>query len=414
MADKTREISVVVIGGSYAGAAAAKQLAVLSKKGYSGLKVTLVDQSTHYFHAIGFPKALVDAEYAESAFLPFADFFPNGTKHEFVNQKLSRVLDEHHVELDNGQELYYDYLVLATGGQAPGPINVVGRTKDEGVAEIRQLREGLDNADSVLVVGGGAVGVEVAGFVAEKYPGKRVTLVHSRARLLPEHFRPGLSNGAIDKLGRLGVKVVLNDKVEIPSDFGYASNVGHRVLHGTTSGNDYASDVQILAVGFRLHTEYVEPLEQVLGHSLREPTSGALRVRPTLQLENSAVPHIYVPGDVNNLPGSTKFGFKAEMQGNTAAGNIKKMIASGFDKAFKSADNAQAVAEAAPKASAWSDYVDLMLVPIGPDLGVAQVLKIALGSSGLANLFVRQLKSKDFMLGMRKGYFPKSKKAKRE
>ncbi|KAJ2815472.1 hypothetical protein IWW50_006817, partial [Coemansia erecta] len=212
MADKTREISVVVIGGSYAGAAAAKQLGKLSKKGYSGLKVTLVDQSTHYYHAIGFPKALVDDKYAEESFLPFANFFPAGTKHEFVNQKLSRVVDEHHVELDNGQSLYYDYLVLATGGHAPGPINVVGRTKDEGLSEIRQLREGLENADSVLVVGGGPVGVEVAGYVAEKYPGKRITLVHSRARLLPDQFRIGVSNGAIDKLGRLGVKVVLNDR----------------------------------------------------------------------------------------------------------------------------------------------------------------------------------------------------------
>ncbi|KAJ2454638.1 hypothetical protein EV183_001386 [Coemansia sp. RSA 2336] len=414
MADKGREISVVVIGGSYAGAATARRLAQLSKKGYSGLKVTLVDQSTHYFHAIGFPKALVDAEYAEKAFMSFEGFFEPGTKHEFVNQKLSRVVDNHHVELDNGQTLFYDYLVLATGGQAPGPINVVGRTKDEGMEEIQQLRRGLDDASSVLVIGGGAVGVEVAGYVAQKYPTKKVTLVHSRSRLLPEHFRPGISNGAVDKLGRLGVNVVLNDKVEIPSDFGYSSNIGHRVLRGQNSGNEYASDVQILAVGFKVHTEYLEPLENALGHTLREPKTGAIRVRPTLQLDSSLAPHIFIPGDVNNLPSSTKFGFKAEMQGNTVAANIRKLIQSGFDKAFKAQEGSKAVAEAAPAVSKWTDYVDLILVPIGPDLGVAQVLKIALGASGLANLFVRQLKSKDFMLGMRKSYFPGNKKAKRE
>ncbi|KAJ2807080.1 hypothetical protein H4R20_001422 [Coemansia guatemalensis] len=414
MGDKNREISIVVIGGSYAGAAAAKRLAALSKKGYSGLKVTLVDKSTHYFHAIGFPKALVDAEYAEKAFLPFSAFFEAGSKHEFVNQKLSRVVDEHHVELDNGQTLYYDYLVLATGGQAPGPINVVGRTKEEGVQEIKQLRQGLDNANSVLIVGGGAVGVEVAGFVASKYPTKKVTLVHSRNRLLPENFRQGISNGAITKLGRLGVKVILNDKVEIPSDFGYASNVGHRVLRGTTSGNEYESDVQILAVGFKVYTEYLEPLEASLGQSLRVERSGAIRVLPTLQLDAPMLPHIFVPGDVNNLPVSTKFGFKAEMQGNTAAGNIKKLIDSGFDKAFKGKDSAKAVAAAAPAVGKWTDYIDLILVPMGPDLGVAQVLKIALGASGIANFLVRQMKSKDFMLGMRKSYFPMTKKAKRE
>ncbi|KAJ2157105.1 hypothetical protein GGF46_004739 [Coemansia sp. RSA 552] len=411
MTDKAREISIVVVGGSYAGAAAAKQLALLNKKGYAGVKVTLVDKSTHYFHAIGFPKALVDAEYADQAFLPFAAFFPAGSKHEFINKKLQRVVDEHHIELDNGQSVYYDYLVLATGGQAPGPINVTGKTKDEGVEEISRLRQGLDTADSVLVIGGGAVGVEVAGYVAQKYPTKKVTLVHSGRRLLPENFRPGISNGAIAKLNRLGVQVVLEDKVEIPQDFGYASNIGHRTLRGIKSGTAYESDVQILAVGFKVHTDYMEPLEHLTGLPLRTEQTNTICVLPTLQINAPTLPHIFVPGDVNNLPQSTKFGFKAEMQGKTTANNIKKLIASGFDITFKAKKGAWSGAVAVGK---WTDYVDLMLVPIGPELGVAQVLKIALGGSNVANFFVRQLKSKDFMLGMRKDYFPGLKKRKRE
>lgn len=39
-------------------------------------------------------------------------------------------------------------------------------------------------AESILIVGGGAVGVEVAGELSHHYPGKKVTLVHSRPRLL--------------------------------------------------------------------------------------------------------------------------------------------------------------------------------------------------------------------------------------
>ncbi|KAJ1834670.1 hypothetical protein LPJ63_001765 [Coemansia sp. RSA 2711] len=408
MADSKREISVVVVGGSYAGAAAAKRLAGLAKK-YAGLRVTLVDQSTHYFHAIGFPKALVDADFAAKSFLPFADFFAAGSKHAFINQRLRHVVDEHHVELDDGQRLYFDYLVLATGGQAPGPINVAARTRDEGLAEIARLRAGLAAAESVLVVGGGPVGVEVAGFVAARHPDKHVTLVHSRARLLPENFRAGVSNGAVAKLQRLGVNVVLNDKVEVPADMDYAAGIGHRVLRGINSGTEYASDVQILAVGFRANSAYIDKLEQHLGQPVRN-ASNALRVLPTLQLDHARTPHIFVPGDVNDLPGSTKFGFKAEMQGNTAAANVQKLIAQGFDVTMKAA---QGAAVAAPRVGPWTDYVDLMLVPIGPELGVAQVLKIALGGSALANLFVRQLKAKDFMLGMRKGMYP-NKKQKRE
>ncbi|KAJ1718631.1 hypothetical protein LPJ61_006538, partial [Coemansia biformis] len=306
--DKSRDISVVVVGGSYAGAAAAKRLAGLSRRGYTGLKVTLVDKSTHYFHAVGFPKALVDAQYAEKTFLPLAGFFGADTKHEYVNRQLAAVVDAHHIELDDGRRLYYDYLVLATGGQAPAPVNVTGRTKEEGLAEIRALRQGLEDAESVLVVGGGPVGVEVAGFVAATYPAKSVTLVHSRDRLLPEQFRVGVSNGAVEKLSSLGVNVVLRDRVEIPPDFGYASHIGHCVLRGARTGREYTSDVQILAVGFQVHSEYLAPLEAAVGSgALRTEGSGAIRVRPTLQIDAEALPHIFVPGDANSLPGSTKF-----------------------------------------------------------------------------------------------------------
>ncbi|KAJ2774131.1 hypothetical protein IWQ57_000970 [Coemansia nantahalensis] len=411
MADRARDISVIVVGGSYAGAAAAKRLAALSQQGFTGLKVTLVDRSTHYFHAVGFPKALVDDKYAEKSFLPLAGFFAGSSKHEYINQGLAAVVDAHHVELDDGRRLYYDYLVLATGGKAPGPINVAGRTKEAGLAEIRALRQGLEGAESVLVIGGGPVGVEVAGFVAATYPAKRVTLVHSHGQLLPKQFRIGVSNGAVEKLTALGVRVVLNDRVEIPDDFEYAAHIGHRVLRGTRAGQEYASDVQIPAVGFQVHSEYLAPLEAAVGRgALRTAGSGAIRVRPTLQLDADALPHIFVPGDANSLPGSTKFGFKAEMQGNTAAANIRRLIESGFDVANKT--GADAAAASAPAVGAWTDYVDLIMLPVGPNRGVAQICKIALGSSAVADFLVRQIKTRDFMLGLRKGYYPRPEKRK--
>ncbi|KAJ2416432.1 hypothetical protein GGI10_000969 [Coemansia sp. RSA 2530] len=404
MADKSRDISVVVVGGSYAGAVAARKFADLSKKGYAGLKVTLVDEKSHYFHAVGFPKALVDAKYAEKAFLPFASFFEPGSAHQFINSRLKSITDAHNLVLEDGQELYFDYLILATGGKAPGPINVRSANKEEGLAEIEQLRSGLEAANSVLVIGGGAVGVEVAGFVAATFPQKKVTLVHSGKRLMPTNFREGVSNGAVAKLGQLGVDVVLNERVKLPADFGRSARVGHQVLRGT-SGTEYPSDVQILAVGFKVNSAFLEPLETKLGSLLHiEDGPGFIRVRPTLQLDSDSFPNIFVPGDANDLPMTAKYGFKAEMQGGTAAANIKKLIDAGFDQAFAASQD-EAVANA-PALSKWSDMVDAIMVPIGPELGVVQMLKVALGSSGLANFLVRQIKSKDFMLWMRKGYFP--------
>ncbi|KAI9505296.1 hypothetical protein GGI25_003625 [Coemansia spiralis] len=395
--EKSREISIVVVGGSYAGASAAKKLTGLSKKGYTGVKVTLIDQSTHYFHAVGFPKALVNPRYAEKAFLPFSAFFDTASRHEFVNAKLLRIVDNHHIEVTGGKQIYFDYLVVATGGQSPGPINITGCNKEQGVAEIAKLREGLENARSVLVIGGGPAGVEIAGSVADTYPDKKVTLVHSGSRLLPLNFCETLGAGAKAKLESIGVSVVLNERIELPSDFAYASEIGSRVLKGA-SGNEYESDAQILAVGFQVHAEFFNPLEQELGQTLRTD-KGFVRVKPTLQVDCDMLPNIFVAGDVSNLPVTTKYGFKAEMQGSTAADNIKKLIDAGLDSMTRQ-DTAPV-----PGLSKWVDYVDATLVPIGSQLGVAQLLKIPFGQSAIGNFLVRNLKTKDFMLWLRKGYF---------
>ncbi|KAJ2868213.1 hypothetical protein GGI22_000883 [Coemansia erecta] len=403
-ADKMREISVIVVGGSYAGAATAKKLAGLSQKGYPGLVVTLVDQSTHYFHAVGFPKALVSERFAEKCFLPLSAVFESSSKHRFVHGKLEGVIDDHHIKVSGQAEaLYYDYLVIATGGKAPGPINVSGPTKDAAIEEISALRRGLETARSVLVIGGGPVGVEVAGYVAATYKNSSVALVHGGNRLLPPNFCASLGNAARTKLESLGVRVELNERVEVPGDFAYASRIGHTVLQGA-SGAEYASDVQILAVGFQVHSEFLEPLEKHLGEGLRvDDGSGFIRVRPTLQIDSDRLAHVFVAGDATSLPMSTKYGFKAEMQGGTAAGNIKRLIDAGYD-----VRGGVAGGDAAPSLVKWVDLVDATLVPIGPDLGVAQMLKIPLGNTVLGNIVVSTLKARDFMIWLRRGYYQNS------
>ncbi|KAJ2841770.1 hypothetical protein J3B02_005787, partial [Coemansia erecta] len=162
---------------------------------------------------------------------------------------------------------------------------------------------------------------------------------------------------------------------------------------------------------------FIEPLEALCGQSLRaneEEGPRFIRVLPTLQIKSAMFPNVFVAGDANDMPMTTKYGFKAEMQGNTAASNIKRMIECGFDQELAHALNVDPVAAAdvqVPALSKWSDLVDAIMVPIGPDLGVAQALKVALGSSALANCLVSLVKSRDFMLWMRKGYF-KSRHAK--
>ena len=68
----------------------------------------------------------------------------------------------------------------------------------------------LEKSESVLIVGGGAVGVELAGEIAETYPDKKVTLVHSGTTLVTMEFGQKFQdqiNAAIEKYQE-NVKVI--------------------------------------------------------------------------------------------------------------------------------------------------------------------------------------------------------------
>ncbi|KAJ1954617.1 hypothetical protein EC988_002337 [Linderina pennispora] len=378
MVQDTDIIRVVVVGGSYAGSGALKTLYSASKSQFTNMHITLIDQGTHYFHMIGFPKAIVDLAYAAKSFLPFA----NLPCHQFIQARMTSVIDGNHLQLDTGDTVEFDYLVLATGSRTPAPSKVQGKSKEEGLAEITRLSTAIESAESILVVGGGAVGVEIAGQVAAKYPGKQVTIVHGGERLLPTYYKSGLSAATVGKLEQLGVRVVLNERVDVPEDFGFESHIGHTVLKGG-SGDEYVSDVQILATGLKTDSEFLAPLERESTEPLRT-SHGTICVLPTMQICGPYT-NIFAPGDNNDYPVSCKYGFKAEMQGDVAAANIKNLI------------------QGKPLGK-WTDWVDAIFVPIGPKMGVAQVMGLVVPSL-IADWAVRLAKSGDYFLWLVKTHY---------
>ena len=85
------------------------------------------------------------------------------------------------VEVDDGHELEYDVLVVATGSVARVP-EIPGLDSIEPWTN-EQATETTSVPESMVVLGGGAVGCELAQFFARA--GVRVTLVQSDSRLLP-------------------------------------------------------------------------------------------------------------------------------------------------------------------------------------------------------------------------------------
>ncbi|MGH3438339.1 MAG: NAD(P)/FAD-dependent oxidoreductase [Sciscionella sp.] len=150
------------------------------------------------------------------------------------------------VVLSSGESVRYDHLVLALGGRArclrvPGWElgGIVGlRTMDDAVL----LRERLMQAQAVVLIGGGFIGLELATAVTAR--GHEVTVLEPEERLLSRAVTPVTSEFLADRHRATGVRLRLGE--------GVARFVGeHGAVRGvvTNSGATVAADLVVVGVG---------------------------------------------------------------------------------------------------------------------------------------------------------------------
>jgi NADH dehydrogenase FAD-containing subunit len=205
--------TIVIVGASFAGHHVARLIAgQLSPR--STYRVVVVEPNSHFHFTWVLPRFCVIKGHEDKAFIPYGKYvrcLPG-----VVDWIQDRAVDvsETHVVLEKGEAIRYDYLVIATGsGLKTGlPSRVNATEKGAGVELIRAVQSGIEAAETVVVVGGGAAGVEVATDARDMYPRKKIVLVHSRDAVM-HRFGKRLRDEALQGLKRLGVEVVLGDRV---------------------------------------------------------------------------------------------------------------------------------------------------------------------------------------------------------
>jgi len=192
--------TIVVIGGSYAGVSTAHRILKQAKKSAvpPKFKVTLVSRDSHFYWNIASPRAIIPGQFTdEQISRPIAEGFRHyaaAGQFEFVLASLSSLdVEAKRVNIVgiNGDDkeqrtLNYDYLILATGASTKAsevPFKSRGSTEAT-MAALHDFQSRVGGAHTIVIVGGGATGVETAGEIKFEYGDKKeVVLVSPRREL---------------------------------------------------------------------------------------------------------------------------------------------------------------------------------------------------------------------------------------
>ncbi|KAE8706656.1 apoptosis-inducing factor-like protein A-like [Hibiscus syriacus] len=185
----------IVVGGGISGS-------LLSKSLQFNAAVTLIDPKEYLEITWANLSNMMEPSFAERSVINHRDYLTNGL---IVTSVATNITDTEVLTAD-GRRICYDYLVIATGH-----MDLVPMTKTERFINIKQK---IQSADSILIVGGGPTVVELAGEIATDFPDKKVRLVHKGARLL-EFIGTKASDKALRWLKSRNVEVKLEQAVEL-------------------------------------------------------------------------------------------------------------------------------------------------------------------------------------------------------
>ncbi len=347
--------TVVVIGGGYGGVNVAKALDDVAD-------VVLVEPKDAFVHNVAALRALADPSWLTRIYLPYDSLLSNG---RVIRDRAAKV-DAGRVTLASGEQIDADYIVLATGSAYPFPAKSDVDSTAVAHDKVRAAHAALAAAARVLLIGAGAVGIELAGEIEAVWPDKQVTLLDVADDVLGARFRPELKAELRRQLTDIGVELLLSSPLREAPPTAPGELQTFTVV--TESGVEVTADIWFRCYG-------VAPISDYLVGELaaaRRP-DGFVEITPHLQVAGQE--HVFAVGDVSTADHKTAG--SAGRQAQLVAANIRALI---------TGDGELVPFQPPPTA---------IIVPIGPEGGSGQLP----GSDDLASAErVSQAKGRDMMV----------------
>jgi NAD(P)H-nitrite reductase large subunit len=249
----------VIIGGSAAGIGAVEAIREVDPTG----TITVISEETCPQYSKPMIADFVSGKATLHDMMCREENFWNRNEvNAFVGRKAVSIdFPRRHVKLENGNQVNYEKLLIATGGKPFAP-RIEGANKGgvftfTTISDAEHLAEKLEKSKNVVVIGGGLIGVSAAEALVKR--GLKVTLVELQGKLLSLLLDASGSDIIEDAMRRAGVIIVTGQSVQ--KIIGKPKNdetVGSIVL---TNGCQVACDAVIIAIGVVPRTELVTATE---------------------------------------------------------------------------------------------------------------------------------------------------------
>ncbi|GJY73374.1 apoptosis-inducing factor homolog A-like protein [Tanacetum coccineum] len=324
-----RKKRVVVVGGGIAGSLLCKNL--LQCHDY--FDFTLIDSKEYFEITWANLRSMVEPSFAKRTLINHHEYLPGAS---IITSDAIGLDEVGQVSTSEGRQISYDYLVIATGHIGTRYVTKQERLRqfEAGISFARRINitnlplsiefqdilgkserlgqdhEKIQSSESILIVGGGPSGVELAGEIVTDFPGKKVTLVHRGTKLL-EFIGESAGKKALNWLNARNVKVILGQSADLDSSSGG--------VYETSSGERILADCHFKCTSEPIGSSWLK--DTILKNSLDD--RGRLMVDVKLRVKGFK--NIFAIGDVNDVP-ELKQGFLAQKHALVVASNLKLLV----------------------------------------------------------------------------------------
>jgi NADPH-dependent 2,4-dienoyl-CoA reductase/sulfur reductase-like enzyme len=244
-----KKADVLIIGGSAAGMVAA----VTGKSSWNDKSFILVKKQKDMMVPCGIPYIFGTLESSQQNIMPVDTMLEKSGIESLVNEVIAIDKETKTVTLDDGQQIGYDKLVIATGSTPLKPKwlegadleNVFVVPKDKTYLDV--MKGKIDNLKKVVVIGAGFIGVEFSDELHKN--GHEVWLVEKEKSILYSAFDDEIASRVAGILESRGVKIITGN--------GISEVTGTTKVEGVRleNGDILEADAVILSMGYKPNSE---------------------------------------------------------------------------------------------------------------------------------------------------------------